>query len=168
MLRESFIDGMRLAATGVSIITTKTAEGRRAGVTVSAVCSVSADPPSLLACLHHQSRAADAIIASGAFCVNILSEDQEAISEVFAGRLPIEGGDHFAAAEWMPLATGSPALVGALAAFDCTLVRHLRWGSHHVLIGTVCDVELGEGRPLVYCDRNYSRLALEGSPLSAA
>lgn len=161
MLRENFLSGMRLAATGVSVITTKTPEGRF-GVTVSAVCSLSADPPSIVVCMHHMSRASEAIRSSGCFCANLLSEDQHALSEVFAGRSQAPEGDRFAAAEWMPLVTGAPALVGALVSFDCTLVKELRWGSHHVLIGEVCDIELGEGRPLVYCDRSYGRVALDG------
>lgn len=161
MLRETFIDGMRQAATGVAVVTTKGPDGR-SGVTVSAHCSLSADPPSLLVCVHHRSRAAEAILASGCFCVNVLSERQPELSEIFAGRRRAPDEDRFAAAEWMPLATGAPALVGALAAFDCTLVKDLRWGSHHVLIGAVCDIELGEGRPLVYCDRSYARVSFEG------
>jgi flavin reductase len=165
MLRENFLRGMRLAATGVAVVTTKTPEGRF-GVTVSAVCSLSADPPSILVCVHHMSRVAEAIRRSGCFCANLLSEDQRALSEIFAGRAAagtaVSADDRFAAGEWMPLVTGAPSLVGALAAFDCTLVKELRWASHHVLIGEVADVELGEGRPLVYCDRNYGRVDLGG------
>jgi len=157
MLREDFLGGMRLAATGVAVVTTKQ-KGASIGMTVSALCSLSADPPSLLVCVHNQSRAAGAILESGCFCVNVLSEAQRELSEIFAGRRAAPGDDRFAAAEWMPLATGAPSLVGALAAFDCTVMRELRWGSHRVLIGIVCDVEIGEGRPLVYCDRAYARV----------
>lgn len=150
---------MRSAATGVAVITTK-CRGERIGVTVSALCSLSLEPPSLLVCIHHLSRASEAIRESGCFCANILSEEQHELSEIFAGRKEAPLGERFAAAEWLPLATGSPALQGALAAFDCTLVREMRWGSHHVLLGSVCDVELGQGRPLVYCDRSYAKVAL--------
>lgn len=160
MLREDFIEGMRLAATGVSIVTTKGGTGW-VGATVSAVSSVSADPPSLLVCIHRLSRVAEAIIASGVFCVNLLADEQKALSEVFAGRSGAAGAERFAPGAWLPLATGSPALVGALVSFDCSLVRELRYGSHHVIIGTICDVERGNGRPLVYCDRSYGRIALE-------
>ncbi|HUI17471.1 MAG TPA: flavin reductase family protein [Alphaproteobacteria bacterium] len=158
-LREDFLAGMRSAATGVAIVTTKW-RGEQVGVTVSAICSLSLEPPSLLVCLHHKSRAGDAILESGFFCANILSDEQQELSDVFAGRKEGPAGERFAAAEWLPLATGAPALVGALAAFDCTLVREMRWGSHHVLVGSVCDVELGQGRPLLYCDRSYARVAL--------
>ena len=131
----------------------------RIGVTVSAICSLSLEPPSLLVCIHHLSRASAAILESGCFCANILGEEQDELSEIFAGRKSVPEDDRFAAVEWLTLATGSPALQGALAAFDCTLVQHMRWGSHHVFLGSVCDVELGQGRPLVYCDRSYARVA---------
>jgi flavin reductase len=166
MVRDEFLDGMRLAATGVSIVTTKAMDGW-AGVTVSAVCSVSADPPSLLVCVHHRSRVAQAVVASGVFCVNLLSEAQQALSELFAGRAAAPSGDRFAAAAWRPRRSGAPALVGALVAFDCALARELRLGSHHVLIGDVLEVVRGDGRPLVYCDRSYGRVALEPAPNAA-
>jgi flavin reductase len=166
MVRDEFLGGMRLAATGVSIVTTRTPQGW-AGVTVSAVCSVSADPPSLLVCVHHLSRVAEAVVASGVFCVNLLSEAQQDLSELFAGRAAAPGGDRFAAASWRPRQSGAPALVGALVAFDCSLVRELRWGSHHVLIGDVLEVARCDGRPLVYCDRSYGRVSLEPAPNAA-
>jgi flavin reductase len=163
MLRGDFIGGMRLAASGVSIVTTRTSAGW-AGVTVSAVCSVSADPPSLLVCINQRSRLAQAVVTSGVFCVNLLSDEQQALSELFAGRVPAPDGDRFSAASWAPLGSGAPALRDALVAFDCTLAREVRWGSHHVLIGDVRDVVRGGGRPLVYCDRGYGRVALGPSP----
>ncbi len=162
MLREEFLAGMRQAASGVAIVTTQE-KGERAGVTVSALCSLSADPPSLLVCINHASRAMHAILESGCFCANLLSDEQWALSNVFAGRTEAKGEERFAAAEWLAMATGSPALVGALASFDCTLVRELAWDSHRVLIGAVCDVELGRGRPLVYCERRYGRIELEAA-----
>ena len=66
-------------------------------------------------------------------------------------------------ASWLLLESGAPALNGALVAFDCTLAQEVRWGSHHVLIGHVRNVVRGGGRPLVYCDRGYGRVALEPS-----
>ena len=95
--------------------------------------------------------------------MNLLSDEQRELSELFAGRAPVPGGDRFSTASWASLATGAPALIGALAAFDCTLAREVRSGSHHVLIGDVRDVVRGGGRPLVYCDRGYGRVALEPS-----
>jgi flavin reductase len=161
MLRETFLEGMRRTASGVAVVTTRAAEGHL-GVTVSALCSLSADPPSLIVCIHHLSPTVQAILESGFFCANILSEEQRELSELFAGRAGISGGERFTQVPWQRLATGAPALKGALASFDCTLVKEMRWGSHHVIVGTVCDIELGgTGRPLIHCNRSYGGVALD-------
>jgi flavin reductase len=154
LLRDQFLEAMSRAATSVSVVTTDGPAGR-AGVTVSAMCSVSADRPSLLVCVHHLSPACAAITANGLFCVNVLRADQSAISDTFAGRLPAPGGDKFGCADWRRLATGAPALDRPLAAFDCTLMKHVEWGSHFVLIGDIVDVEAEAGTPLLYVHRGY-------------
>ncbi len=153
-LRDQFVEAMSRAATSVSVVTTDGPAGR-AGVTVSAMCSVSADRPSLLVCVHHLSPACAAIKENGRFCVNVLRADQSAISDTFAGRLAAPGGDKFGCARWRRLATGAPALDDPLAAFDCTLMRHVEWGSHFVLIGDIVDVETDAGTPLIYVHRGY-------------
>jgi flavin reductase len=153
-LREQFLEAMSRAATSVSVVTTDGPAGR-AGVTVSAMCSVSAERPSLLVCVHHLSPACAAIKANGSFCVNVLRADQSAISDTFAGRLPAPGGDKFGCADWRRLATGAPALDRPLAAFDCTLMKLVEWGTHFVMIGDIVDVETDSGTPLIYVHRGY-------------
>ena len=162
MTRDRFLDAMSQAAATVSVATTDGPAGR-AGMTVSSLCSLSADPPSLLVCAHHASRALAAILENRRFCVNLLGQDQSFISDTFAGRTEAE--DKFACAEWETLKTGSPVLRGALAAFDCELVQHHRWGTHYVLLGEVRDVACaGVGGPLIYTRRAYGAAA----PLAAA
>ena len=163
MLRDRYLEAMSEAAATVSVVTTDGPAGR-AGVTVSAMCSVSADPPTILVCVHHLSPACEAIRENGAFCVNVLGDGQSAISDTFAGRAPTPGGDKFACAEWRALATGAPALDDPLVALDCRLVEHLRQGSHYVFIGEVADIALGDGAPLIYAKRAYRGLGL---PLEA-
>lgn len=68
------------------------------------------------------SPAAQAIIANGVFCVNVLRDDQSYISDCFAGRFKTADGDKFSCAEWTALATGSPLVVDSLVAFDCRLM----------------------------------------------
>ena len=153
-LRDRFLEAMSRAATSVSVVTTDGPAGR-AGVTVSAMCSVSADRPSLLVCIHQLSPACDTIKANGNFCVNVLRADQSAISDTFAGRMTERGGDKFRCATWRRLATGAPALERPLAAFDCTLMKHVAWGSHFVVIGDIVDVEADDGTPLIYVHRAY-------------
>src|SRR3712207_6246025 len=101
MLRENFLDGMSRAACTVSVVTTDGAAGR-AGVTVSAMASVSADSvtPSLLVCVNYQSAAARMILENGVFCVNVLRAEQAVISDRFAGRVKTSSGDKFEGVRW--------------------------------------------------------------------
>ena len=155
MLRDSFLEGMSRAATTVNVVTTD-GPGGRAGVTVSAMSSVSADRPALLVCVHQASPACQAIKRNGRFCVNVLRAEQSEISDRFAGRRKECGADKFAGASWRRLATGAPALDDALVAFDCTVMRVIDWGTHTVFIADVVDIELAEpGSPLIYAGRAY-------------
>jgi flavin reductase (DIM6/NTAB) family NADH-FMN oxidoreductase RutF len=157
-LREAFIDAMSRAASMVSIVTTDGAAGR-AGVTVSAMSSVSADTtrPTLMVCVNANSTAASAILANGVFCVNFLRDDQSVISDVFAGRSKDRFAEKFDCGEWRAGTTGSPTLVDALAVFDCRIAAAQTIGQHHVLFGEVEAVTTGpEGPALVYALRNYS------------
>lgn len=166
-LRGKFLDGMSHAACTVSIVTTDGSAGR-AGVTVSAMTSVSADTerPTLLVCVHHLSPAAPAIIENRSFCVNVLRDDQARISDTFAGRIAAKDGDKFACAAWEPMATGAPRLADPLVAFDCRLVGHDKVGTHFVFFGAVEDIhDAAGGTALVYANRAYgSTVAIE--PLS--
>ena len=164
MPREQYLEAMSRSAATVAVVATDGPAGR-AGVTVSTLCSVSADPPQLLVCVHHESAACDALRRNGRFSVNVLRDDQWAISDRFAGRGGATDGspdgDKFAGAEWTALSTGAPALLGALAAYDCRLARHLRCGSHVIFIGDVVDVVIGDaeaagGGALVYANRAYA------------
>jgi flavin reductase (DIM6/NTAB) family NADH-FMN oxidoreductase RutF len=166
-LRGAFLQAMSRAATTVSVVTTDGAAGR-AGVTVSAMSSVSADTPqpTLLVCVHEASPAARAIRENGVFCVNLLRDDQHAISDVFAGRVKTADGDKFSCARWGRLETGAPVAEERLVAFDCRLTAEHRVGTHHVFFGAVQAIdEATDGRPLLYADRAYgtpTRLEREG------
>ena len=160
-LRDRFINGMSHAACTVNIVTTDGAAGR-AGVTVSAMSSVSADTPkpTLLVCVHHLSPAADRIIENGVFCVNVLRDDQSFISDSFAGRFRDDLDDKFDCTEWTMQATGAPRVVDPLVAFDCRVLSGERVGTHHVFIGEVEDIFAAErGSPLIYANRAYGRTA---------
>ncbi|MGV6876751.1 flavin reductase family protein [Pseudochelatococcus sp. B33] len=159
-LRERFLGAMRLAGSGVSIVTARMGGAlgsERCGATVSALCSLTVEPPSVLVCINRASHTAGAIRESGAFCANLLSDEQIDLAELFAGRAA-SGEARFRHGRWGRMVTGSPALEGSLAAFDCELASMLPFGSHYIFVGQVQDVRLGEGRPLLYCDRSYGRI----------
>jgi 3-hydroxy-9,10-secoandrosta-1,3,5(10)-triene-9,17-dione monooxygenase reductase component len=145
-------------ATGVTVITSVSAEGEPVGTTVSAVSSVSLDPPLVLVCLDRSSQTLAAICAHGAFAINILSEGQQRLSSNFARR--------GAAVSWDAVAhrrghAGCPRLEGALAVLDCTLEQRLEGGDHEIVIGRVRELELSarERGPLLHYRGVYVSLA---------
>ncbi len=154
--RNVFIAAMARAVTGVWILATDGPEGRVA-LTVSAVSSVSADPPMVLACVNSRHRVRDAVLASGHFALSLLTDDRADLADVFAGR-PAAGQPHdFDRAEWRTDTTGSPLLVGAAACFDCVLASSVVAGTHTILIGSVVSAIRAAGSPLAYSDRAYVR-----------
>ena len=161
-LKQDFLQGMSFAAATVNIVTTDGPAGR-SGVTVSAMSSVSADTanPTLLVCVNDASSGAAPIIENGAFCVNILRDDQSFISDTFAGRFGDKGEDKFHCGEWESIATGAPALVNSLVSFDCRLTNDVIVGTHHVFFGEVQGMRVADsGLPLIYANRAY------GTPFS--
>ncbi|WP_142848410.1 flavin reductase family protein [Telmatospirillum sp. J64-1] len=151
---EAFKSAMSHFASSVTVVTTDGAAGR-AGVTVSAACSVSAEPPSLLVCIHHLSPAAEAIVRNGRFCVNLLAAGQDRVADCFAGRVAEFREDKFAAVQTVPTPGGCPAIKGATVAFDCKLAEVHRFGTHRLLLGLVEDVREIDDIPLLYANRNY-------------
>ena len=152
--REDFLEGMSLAAQTVSVVTTDGRAGR-AGVTVSAMCSVSADPPMVLVCIHHQSRAVLAIEQNSVFCINVLAENMQEIANTFA--VTTSAQVMFKVANWETGVTGAPVLINSLASFDCGVDEIHRAGSHFIFLGSVENVALEKGLPLIYGSRSYGR-----------
>jgi len=161
-LRQRFLNGMGQAACTVNIITTDGPAGR-AGVTVSAMSSVSADTarPTLLVCVHHLAQAAQRIVENGNFCVNVLKDDQSNVSDVFAGRFSDKFPDKFDCTKWVEMPTGAPRVVDPLVAFDCKVVSSERVGTHFVFFGEVEDMfHYENGSPLIYTNRSYGKVSL--------
>jgi 3-hydroxy-9,10-secoandrosta-1,3,5(10)-triene-9,17-dione monooxygenase reductase component len=140
-------------ATGVVVVTA--AHGAvPLGLSVSSFTSVSLDPPLVAFCADRRSRSWPAIRRSGAFCVNVLAEDQEAVSRLFATR----GAEKFEGVGWSPAPSGSPRLDGVLAWLDCRIEAVHDGGDHEICLGRVGElgVERDDG-PLVYYRGGYGR-----------
>jgi flavin reductase (DIM6/NTAB) family NADH-FMN oxidoreductase RutF len=139
----------------VSVIATMGPAGV-GGLTCSAVCAVSDDPATVLACIHNRSTANAIIKANGVLCVNCLSSEQQDLSQVFAGigRLSIE--QRFARAEWGTLVTGAPYCKGAVLALDCEVIDTRDVGTHSIFIGKVVATAATAGEPLIYQHRAYA------------
>jgi len=154
----SFREAMSRIAAAVHVVTTDGSAGRL-GATVSAACSVSDNPPSILICLNRQTRIHDAVLENRRFCLNTLSDDHEDISDAFAGRHQLEMPDRFAKGEWTPLATGCPALDSARLSVDCEVHSAMEMGTHSIIVGTVADLRMTDpGKSLLYVRRGYKSL----------
>ncbi len=161
-LRPAFLEAMSRMAATVSVLTSD-GPGGLAGVTVSSLTSLSADgpAPTLLACVHHLSPAAAAILTNRAFAANVLAEDQADLSDRFSGRTALKGDARFDGLALSKGPGGSPMIDGVAVSFDCQLVSSLLWQTHHLLIGQVQAIRFADpGRTaLVYAARGYRRLA---------
>ena len=144
--------------TGVTVVTTATG-GRLHGTTVSSLASVSLDPLLLLICIDAQAHAHEQISTSGKFAVNILAEDQEDVSIVFAeASEPEQGrlrGIPFRLGE-----SGAPIIEGCLAYLECAVAERYAGGDHTIFLGEVLDGQVlrGDARPLLYFRSRYRRI----------
>lgn len=152
--------GMRHLAAAVTIITSR-ADEDPVGLTATAVCSVTVDPPRMVVLVNKKVAAADAILASGALCINVLTADQEHLARVFAGMVEgVFGPARFAHGQWSARLSGAPVLDGALASFDCRVVKVFDESTHHAFLCEVLDAsEPPGGDPLIYLDGAFRRLS---------
>ncbi len=154
---QAFKGAMRRFAVSVSIITIANGTAK-AGMTATAVSSVSMTPPSLLVCINRSARMHAEMHAGRVFCVNILNTDQAAISSAFGGRLPPE--ERFSEGAWSTSNEGVPYLSHAQVNVFCTVDTAFDYGSHTIFIGKVESVRLyGKCRPLVYAEGKYVSIA---------
>jgi flavin reductase (DIM6/NTAB) family NADH-FMN oxidoreductase RutF len=156
----AFRHAMGHFVTGVTVVTSVSADGQPVGTTANAVSSLSLEPPLILVCFDRVSLTLQAVRAHGAFAVNMLADAQRQLSVNFARRglaAAWEGVGHEAGA------TGSPRLHGAVAVVECTVEHELPGGDHEIIVGRVRDVHTAEPgvTPLVYWRGAYASLAGE-------
>ena len=156
---DTFRLAMRRLAAGVCLITTETLEGARTGMTATAVCSVSAHPPTLLCCVNRKNSSYQAIAHARAFAVNVLALDDRTLADHFAQ--PISSVEKYARGLWGQLETGAPILESALASFDCRLSNAVEVGTHGILFGEIhaTQVRAVQSKPLLYAHGGYGGFA---------
>jgi flavin reductase (DIM6/NTAB) family NADH-FMN oxidoreductase RutF len=156
-----FRNALSKLATPVSGIATDGPAGT-AGLTCSAVCAVSDEPPMLLVCVHSKSAANAVIKTNGVLCVNCLQVEQKDLSQAFAGVGSIPMDKRFEMTDWGTLATGAPHCKTALVAFDCKVADMRDMGTHTIFIAQVmATAERSEaGNPLIYQRRAYGTVRL--------
>ena len=154
MDKRTFFDIMGTAPAAVTIVTTLDADGSPRGMTVAAVSSVSAAPPSLLISLDHRSRTLPDLLAAGRFAVNYLRGDRARISQRFASSVV----DRFEGVEWRSGSTGMPILhADSLSWLECRTRQVIESGDHVILIAEVEDgaEPPPASRPLMYFRHHY-------------
>lgn len=141
-------------ATGVTVITTRTPDGRPLGMTASSVASVSLHPPLLLVSVSHEHDMHAALIEARHFALNVLAADQEALSRRFAAEHP----DRFSGVAYHANAHGVPILDGVVAVIECEKHGDAPGGDHTVFFGLVTGGTGTERSPLLYYRSNYTGL----------
>jgi flavin reductase len=150
---REFRDAMASLAASACVVTAR--EGaERLGRTVTAVLSLSADPPAILISIDADSALAAAIRACGGFSLAILADNQRDIADAFAG------GEHaerrFGFGTWRDWPSGHPQLAGAVATLDCAVIGEIATASHVLFAGGPQGIEIdGTKGPLIWHDRRY-------------
>lgn len=139
---------------GVTVVTTKGDDESDQGMTVSAFCSLSLDPPLVLICIEKTASVHEALTSAPGFVVNILSEKQEPI----ARRFSIVGIDRFEGIGFSRSGSGIAVLDDALAVIECTRSALHDAGDHTIVVGEVEAGRAENGRPLLYYRGGYAEL----------
>lgn len=159
--QNEFRRAMGAFATGVTIITVDL-EGEVHGMTANAFASVSLDPMLVLVCVDHSTRTHAHLHAKKRFGVNVLCEDQRAISEYYARpERTHERAEAEAGARFERTRHGTPILHGSLAYLECRLHSAQIAGDHTIFIAEVEDVILQDGDPLLFFRGKYRKVGTE-------
>jgi len=150
---HSFRKALGRFPTGVTVVTSRNANGRNVGATISAFASVSLDPPLVLFCITHDSETLAAIQETGRCVINVLAEDQEPISTLFSAPKV-----DWSQAVLRDSENDYPQIEGCLAYLGATLHAVHTGGDHTIVVLLITDVIATDGRPLVHHRSAYSRL----------
>ena len=155
--RQRFASIMAAFPSGVAIITTASGDRRPKGLTTTAVCSVSADPPLLLVCIDRGSRTLPALVEAKRFVINFIRLEYQEVCRAFASK----DDDKFANLLWETTGSGMPLLREHVVSWaECATVQEIEAGDHIILIGRVEDGDVttdAEVAPLVYYRRAWGR-----------
>lgn len=155
--QEEFRAALGRFASGVTVVTTRDAKGELHGITVSAFCSVSLEPPMVLICIEKTAGSHPALEESAVFVVNVLREGEAEVSELFASSRP----EKFDLIKWTAGIEGVPVLDNALATLECRVKFSYHGGDHSIFVGDVENVTVADGKPLAYFRGQYGRFCID-------
>lgn len=138
-------------ATGVTVVTTRTADGVPVGLTANSFSSVSLDPPLILWSLGNGAASLSAFMEADWFAVNVLGSHQQHLSNQFAS----QGTEKYDGVEYEEGLGGCPVLIDSLACFECTVYDRVPAGDHTIFLGKVERLTHREGQPLLYSSGRY-------------
>ena len=141
-------------SSGVTVVTTKAADGSDQGMTVSAFCSVSLEPPLVLICIEKTASVYDALTSAPGFVVNILSARQEQI----ARRFSIVDIDRFEGVGFSRTQNGIAVLDDVLGIIECRKFALHDAGDHTIIVAEVEATRAENGSPLMYYRGGYAQL----------
>ncbi len=151
---ETFRSVLGRFASGVTIVTARDDAGEDHGMTVSAFCSLSLQPPLVLLCVDHEASMHDLLLKHPRFGISILSSSQEAYSRRFAA----DESNRFDGIAYVRGDSGVVLLEEALAHLECAVREHHDAGDHTLFIAEVERAEARQGRPLLYYRGGYAQL----------
>lgn len=166
---KDFCSAMRRLAGACTVIASSNGTAR-GGLTATAVCSLTADPPRLVVCVNRSTLAHSVIVSSRKLSVNVLGAGQEALARRFAGMVESATGEQrFENANWLNGATGVPVVRDALASFEGEVTEQIDATTHSVF---VCDVkaismkgdEVEQDDALVYLKGQFCRVTSAAKP----
>ena len=151
---DEFRSALGRFASGVTVVTTKAGDGSDQGMTVSAFCSVSLEPPLMLICIEKTASAYKALTNAAGFVVNILSASQEQI----ARRFSIVDIDRFEGVGYSRSQNGFAVLDEVLGVIECNTFAMHDAGDHTIIVGEVEATRAENGTPLLYYRGGYAQL----------
>lgn len=151
---NEFRNALSRFASGVTVVVSKDAEERLHGITVSAFSSVSLSPPLVLICVEKTTGSHAALVETEHFTVNVLSSEQQDISQKFASW----SLEKFDGVDMTMGELGLPMVNGCLANLECTMDQIIDAGDHSIFVGEVAHAHIFDGDPLIYFRSDYRGL----------
>ena len=158
---QLYKSGMRRLAGAVCILTLNR-DNEWAGLTATAVSSISAEPPRLMVCINRNVYAHEFVEPGGPLCVNVLESGQLDDAKRFAGMIDgVKGQDRFSTGPWEQSGDDAPELTSSMVRFQCRIGEVILASTHSIVICDVVAVTAGqdEASPLIYFNGHFAAVA---------
>lgn len=158
-LRKRFVEQMRRVPGAVAIIAVSVGDNRT-GLAATAWTSLTADPPTILACVNREASASALILDARKFSLNLLPSDETETCAIFSAQRHLSGSERFVHEGWSDGPLGQPLLATAIVSFECELIASHDHGTHSILVGRVGAMQgKNKKKALLYLDGQYATAA---------